>query len=274
MVPIADPANLTVEEADALLRERGIPDQVREQLVSEVAATRAISESMEAIARRIAAGEKVSWEDIQTLVAEVSGQHGLDSGVPIPWDEELRNRMVFASQTPLQWAGYREQAQTEIEEEIRCQVQVRNSWDVPGDYSAVILEMEGKPVLLKEYHAGRRLKKLWSGFEMRNRAHITADAEIKAIESLRERITPTQFNGYMVSGMFAERSKRSDLHYLFRKGFPTIAMSFHGDDDCRVLCALCFHPFGYADRRGDRGAADDAGRRARVLEALGPVERC
>ena len=69
--------------------------------------------------------------------------------------------------------------------------------------------------------------------------------ELKAIELLRSRITESQFNSYMLNGCFPERSPRSDLFYVFRKGLPTLVLSYHKSEEGNVIAALCMHPMGY-----------------------------
>ena len=80
---------------------------------------------------------------------------------------------------------------------------------------------------------------------IRHDAIMEAEAELKAVESLKIKLNRNQFSSYVLTGMFLERSPRSDLHYVFRKGFPTIALSFHGGESARVIACLCMHPVGY-----------------------------
>lgn len=47
--------------------------------------------------------------------------------------------------------------------------------------------------------------------------------------------------------MFAERSPRSGISYIFRRLRPTIALKAGKDDRMRCLAALCMHPIGYYD---------------------------
>jgi hypothetical protein len=139
---------------------------------------------------------------------------------------------------------------TEMAEQLslRDRVTVRNSWRVLGDQTVCVVDTEMGPMAWPEYDAGNRLRKIIHGNEVRHHAHQTAAAEFKALESLRTRISESQFDSYMVSGIFPERSKRSDIWYFFRKGLPTLAVSFHGkqyEGIGKVLAALCLHPMGY-----------------------------
>ena len=47
---------------------------------------------------------------------------------------------------------------------------------------------------------------------------------------------------YLLTGMFLETSKRSGVHYLFRRLRPTVAIS---PSSTKILCTLCLHPIGY-----------------------------
>lgn len=70
------------------------------------------------------------------------------------------------------------------------------------------------------------------------------EAEQKAQKKLAGLIPEDQFELYLLTGHFAEISKRSQVTYLFRKGRPTIALRQY-EEGSNVLCALCLHPIGY-----------------------------
>lgn len=70
-------------------------------------------------------------------------------------------------------------------------------------------------------------------------------AEAKAMEKLRELIPEHLFNGYFLTGMFLETSKRSGVTYLFRRLRPTVATRPGRDGQMRILCCLCLHSIGY-----------------------------
>ncbi len=70
------------------------------------------------------------------------------------------------------------------------------------------------------------------------------EAEQKAVEKLASLIPADQFEIYVLTGHFAEISKRSQVTYLFRKGRSTIALR-EDEKGCYPLCALCLHPIGY-----------------------------
>lgn len=76
----------------------------------------------------------------------------------------------------------------------------------------------------------------------------SVEAEIKAMKLLRTLIPKHLFEMYFLTGMFLERSKRSQVTYIFRRLKPTVALkAFRGDSNksAEILCCLCLHPLGY-----------------------------
>lgn len=70
------------------------------------------------------------------------------------------------------------------------------------------------------------------------------DQERNAIDTLGTLLRHRQFKQYLLTGMFMESSKRSGLHYLFRRLRPTLAIS-DKRGYLRCIAALCMHPIGY-----------------------------
>ena len=80
-------------------------------------------------------------------------------------------------------------------------------------------------------------------------------AEARAIEKLAKMVTDRQLRHYTLTGSFLEHSTRSDLHYLFRRSRPTVALSARwwswatsgpkAIESARCLAVLCLHPIGY-----------------------------
>lgn len=70
------------------------------------------------------------------------------------------------------------------------------------------------------------------------------EQESNAIGTLCGLVQHRQFKQYMLTGMFMERSKRSDVTYMFRRLKPTVAIR-SDDDGSRILCCLCMHPIAY-----------------------------
>lgn len=79
------------------------------------------------------------------------------------------------------------------------------------------------------------------------------DTELTAMQKLATLLPHRMFKAYMLTGMFIETSKRSGIHYIFRRCRPTLALSsrehrnqFTGEEgSSRILTALCLHPIGY-----------------------------
>lgn len=70
------------------------------------------------------------------------------------------------------------------------------------------------------------------------------EQEAAALNTLGGLLSHVQLKGYLLTGMFVETSKRSNLTYLFRKLKPTVAIRAEGER-LRILCTLCMHPIGY-----------------------------
>lgn len=71
----------------------------------------------------------------------------------------------------------------------------------------------------------------------------TLKEEFKAMEKLETHLLPDQFKGYVLSGCFIEKSKRSGLQYIFRRMRPTVAMRWNMlTKEFHFLAALCMHP--------------------------------
>lgn len=71
------------------------------------------------------------------------------------------------------------------------------------------------------------------------------EQEARAVNTLGEMISHRQFKQYMLTGTFLEKSKRAEVHYLFRRLRPTVAIGTARDGSMGVLAALCMHPIAY-----------------------------
>jgi hypothetical protein len=72
------------------------------------------------------------------------------------------------------------------------------------------------------------------------------EQESSAVQTLGTLVSHRQFKQYMLTGSFMERSRRTGLHYLFRRLRPTAVIDVDADaDKSRVRCTLCLHPIGY-----------------------------
>jgi len=203
------------------------------------------------MAFELALGHERSYDEVNGDINQIADAHGFLSGVPVPLPGNEQPDLVVADGVPLAEVfrmnqAVREQRETEMAEELRWQVNIRNSWRSLGDQTVCVIDTEQGSMALPRWHAGERMRKLVRAVEVYHNAHMRAEAELRALESLKARITEAQYNVYVLAGIFPERSPRSDVYYYFRKGYPTLAVSFHGaKNNGRVLAALCLHPMGY-----------------------------
>lgn len=212
----------------------------------------AIQNHISLMAFLVKQGHTVTYDDTYTAINQIAEEHGYLAGVPIPILGEHPPDLLMAKGVPLAEIFHMNQEHrrfermTEMQRELDLNsIPVRNSWHVLGDQEVCIIDTDQGPVAYTRWDAGMRLRKMTYGIEVRHHAHQTAEAEYKALDSLRTRISESQFDSYVVSGAFPEHSERSDLFYYFRKGLPTLAVSYHGKSGGKVLAALCLHPMGY-----------------------------
>jgi len=241
--------DVTREKFLEILIAQGVSDSERDRLLEDFDLSSELSDRLNALGDKLKAGEDVSWDDMKTTMDEVAVEHGIEGGLAMPHmvDGELKNRLVLAGSAPLRLT--RAALGSEYAQELhRDGLRVRNTWERLGDRTVVVVDTEKGTTAFWLTHAGQRLRKILDDMGIRSGVLMTADAELKALASLKEKITAHQYNLYVISGSFLERSKRSDISYMFRKGRPTLAISCHGrDNDSSVIAALCFHPYGYYD---------------------------
>lgn len=70
------------------------------------------------------------------------------------------------------------------------------------------------------------------------------EQEARALQLLATLLPHHPFKQYLLTGMFIERSPRSEVAYAFRKLRPTVAIRTT-DRGVRILCTMCMHPIGY-----------------------------
>lgn len=70
------------------------------------------------------------------------------------------------------------------------------------------------------------------------------EQEHNAMNLLGTLVKHHQLKMYLLTGMFAEHSRRSGLMYIFRRLRPTLVISQKGPR-ARTIAALCMHPIGY-----------------------------
>lgn len=237
-------ATFTDEQIQELLG-RLAPEKATE-LTEEMALSKDLVAAVLATVERMKAGETVEWAELIAALDEIAQAHGHEYGLPMP-DIENGHRFVPAKRTPLAHTNITNPIRTEYGQELATRnMKIRNSWESLGDVTVTVIDTDEGPMSLKTLHAGQRLRKMIDGMSLRaSLPNMTADAEMKAMETIKKKLSVGQWNSYALNGIFPERSKRSDIYYFFRKGLPTIAVSYHKNKGGRVLAALCLHPIGY-----------------------------
>jgi hypothetical protein len=160
-------------------------------------------------------------------------------------DDPCDAQLVLAKRSPFALTIASNQFTERAEALARRHFHVINSWDALGDQTVTMYRTDQGPMTLREPHAGTRLRKLITTMIVRTRTPLRAETELRAMESLKTRLTVPQWDSYVLNGAFPEQSKRSDLHYIFRKGYPTLVLSYHDEPQGKILAALCLHPMGY-----------------------------
>jgi hypothetical protein len=86
------------------------------------------------------------------------------------------------------------------------------------------------------------------------------EAELTAQAKLADMLAsqPHKMKQYLQTGMFLEKSDRSNVMYILRRCRPTLAVSM-STPGLKVMCALCMHPIGYYEGSfaGGMVATDD-----------------
>jgi hypothetical protein len=238
-------------DVDAYQFPPNTPVALQEELKRDFKLSQEVSRLMVQIAEKIHEGKiEMTWEDLQDAVNQlVLERTGAEYGMPLPSMYEIDRPMILARGVALRHV-VAPGARTELEEQIGRRIKVRNSWSQLGDVDICVVETEEGPMAVPRYHASWRLQKLLDTAILRAGTSQTAEAEMRALESLKNRVNKNQYTSYVLSGMFPEKSKKSGLHYFFRKGYPTLAVSYRegikpGFESGRVLACLCLHPIGY-----------------------------
>ncbi len=178
---------------------------------------------------------------------ELAAERGHLFGYPLPDD---RHKLVLAKRFPLQnmqGCSFADEGPRPNYADMNDeQIEFINSWETPTG-TVVMFREDGKVkhVKIREY---REL----SAWEMKINTigaaqNLSPFAEAKAMEKLQSMLSETMFTSYVMTGMFLETSKRSNVSYLFSRLRPTIAMS-NWNGKTTPMVALCLHSIGYYAR--------------------------
>jgi hypothetical protein len=205
--------------------------------------------------------QQLTWDGLKENIAIWAESQGWPYGVPIPsLSPSVTNRCIVARRAP--FADKLMPTMDELEGITKpfthiCHdkdmFQVVNEWDsyVDGRKIYIIINENGKREVVKEnpYHLHQTRFKLLLETGPARLGATTAIAEMNAFCNLISRLNQTQQESYILNGGFAETSKRSRVTYLFRKGFPTLALKKNEEtDSTRFLAALCLHPLAFYDQ--------------------------
>ena len=195
----------------------------------------------------------VSWEDVHAAIAREGKRRGEWAGLPMPI--EGMSMMIHPSypfsqnlaKTFMPTDGVRHVCRSE---DVEADTEIRNSWRSFNDGREVTIWRDGKKFRFS--HTGR----MNTGSMLLSTIGASRawdfNAEIRAMEALKAKITEWAYQCYVMTGSFLESSPKSHVVYLFRRLRPTVAMSGQpdykngrGDQGMRILACLCAHPVGY-----------------------------
>jgi hypothetical protein len=186
-----------------------------------------------------AAGQRFDFRATRYFLDQVA-DHGKEyAGLPMPFDgDSLVVHPKYA------WAHIFDRKEPELTEptDDEDRVNIVNQF-VRGKHTYYILRtVRGKRALLFKTNAHTSVDLLFHTMGFCDAWEIVPES--KAVEKLGSMVDHRQFRSYMLTGCFLERSKRSNVPYIFRRLRPTIALSAYSDV-AKPLCTLCMHPIGY-----------------------------
>lgn len=193
-----------------------------------------------------------SWEAIRWGVDRLCEERGWHHGVPLPSSTDQYRRIVMAKGCPLADKhghgvpfafAHKDGVHTCSTKDVENATYLVNKWrPYPSEVSVYRDEKGAFKVRWPIAH--ERLKIVLDTMMTRAGA-VSAESEFKAMECLLPKINESQWECYVLSGMFPETSKRSGVTYILRKGLPTLAMRMvprpEGGEQRNFLAALCLH---------------------------------
>lgn len=186
----------------------------------------------------IAAG-RGSFRAARAFLDECAEKGEEYAGLPMPFDGES-----LVVHPKYKWAHIFERKEPEMSEptEDEDRVNIVNQI-IRGNHTYYVLRtVRGKRALLFKTNSHTSVDLLIHTMGFCDAWEIVP--ETRAVEKLASMIDHRQFRSYMLTGCFLERSKRSNVPYIFRRLRPTIALSAFSDA-AKPLCTLCLHPIGY-----------------------------
>ncbi len=199
----------------------------------------------------------ITWDGLRAACKRIAEERGEWGGAPLPvqglrlcieprYPFQGLNGFCFGTDEDERNAEL-ERAAEAIAEHLTEKTVLVNSWYCFKHDAYVYVWHNGdgrsRRSMLPERYA-KRYRLQFNAIAVASEAH-SLDAELKAIETLREHVTEQAWKLYMLCGMFLETSPRSKIIYMFRKGRPTLALAVQPDGNVRPIVALCLHPIGY-----------------------------
>jgi hypothetical protein len=243
------PHELPAEYAEKL-RQMGVDEEEANQILAELGLRLDLQNMLQEYMAKLESGQEteISLEELHRRMNEIAREkYGWEYGVPLPSLTDVSRPLIMAKGAPFSRTRLNDGMNEFAQELILKSRHVINSWTRLADVEVCMVRTTNGPYSIQRWMAGTRMRKFMDTILMRSGAQ-SAERELKAMESLKKRIGTGPWDSYVLNGAFAERSPRSDLHYIFRKGLPTMVLSYHGkyeEQGGRVLACLCLHPLGY-----------------------------
>jgi hypothetical protein len=203
-----------------------------------------------------AAPPELSWEAVRWGMDRLCAERGWHHGCPMPSATVPSQRLMVAKGAPLDHhaLGILNFGLTEpsvhvcsVEDVDECPPVKKAVWNVAP--RRVEIYRDGKGSFKVQWPIIHERMKMMMDTMMVRSGAMNWETELTAMRSLQEKITDGQWGSYILSGMFPEKSERSGVTYILRKGLPTIAMTDRPLPDGRVqrkfLAALCLHPLAW-----------------------------
>jgi len=198
---------------------------------------------------------QITMEGLHYGLGVMCAERGWHHGVPVFSCTDQGHALILAKGSPLSEKGYgpknpftygKPNKPKPTEEELDG-LRLVNAWR-PTPTSVQVYEDNKGRFKLRIPDAHMRFRTLMDTLIVRAGA-VVVHNEYRALQLLVTKINQNQWESYILSGAFPETSKRSGVTYIFRKGFPTIAMRERmlpeGGAKREFLAALCMHPLAY-----------------------------
>lgn len=205
----------------------------------------------------------LTWEGIKDCLAAWAEQSNEWAGLPLPHDHlelQIEPRYPFPDLDGMSFKSLSETTEDEVPAYIAQafkgldpdrKFDILNHWHDSRGRDVFVYRLEdedtSKVAILEADAWDRRLRYLVNTMSC-GCVIWDPEAEIQALDKLRQLIKPRAFRYYLITGMFLETSPRSKITYLFRRCFPTIAISTSQSDEGRPIASLCLHPIGYYEQ--------------------------